>query len=197
VTPAGGTINCLDPGDYGPVTITKSLSILCNIGESYGPMARSSGIVVNAGVADSIVLEGIVLEGFGTGVHGINMIGGGSVVVRKSSILHFTGNGINLVGTAGANALIQDSIISRNGGGVNVLGAGGAANSAVIDRTTIETHPNFAVQVSGPNSVFLSASSLIGSGTKLSISGGGTVTSYGNNVIRGAGVPPTATLGLQ
>ena len=80
---------------------------------------------------------------------------------------------------------------------MNVQGAGGAANTAVIDRTTIETHTNFAVQIAGPGAVFLSASNLIGSGPKLAISGGGTVTSYGNNVIRGASAAPTTTLPQQ
>src|SRR6185312_15813954 len=32
-TAAGGTINCLDPGGYGSVTITKSISILCSYTE--------------------------------------------------------------------------------------------------------------------------------------------------------------------
>ena len=192
-TSAGGEINVLDRGGFGGVTITKSITIRSDRVEAGVLAGGVNGIIVNAGTNDSVVLEGLDIEGLGTGLNGVNIIGSGSVVIRHSSIHRFTGNGVNLVGTAGAKVLLQDSVISLNGGGVNVQGAGGAANTAVIDRTTIETHTNFAVQIAGPGAAFLSASNLIGSGPKLVISGGGTVTSYGNNVIRGAGATPTTT----
>jgi hypothetical protein len=88
-------------------------------------------------------------------------------------------------------------VISNNGGGVDVQGAGGALNNSVIDNTTIDTHPNFAVQIAGPGNIYLSSSQLIGADPKLAISGTGTITSYGNNVIRGAGAPPSSTLPLE
>jgi hypothetical protein len=57
------------------------------------------------------------------------MIGGGKLVVRKCSIRNFTGNGVNVVGTANARAFVEDSLIIGNGGGVNLHGAGGMANT--------------------------------------------------------------------
>ncbi|MBI3703023.1 MAG: hypothetical protein HY244_04015 [Rhizobiales bacterium] len=196
-TAAGGEINCMDGSNFGVVTIAKSISILCVAGTAGVQVAACNGITVNAGVNDKIVLQGIDIEGQGSGVHGVNIIGSGSVVIRRSSIHGFTGNGINLVGTSGTKLLLQDSVISRNAGGVNVQGAGGAANTAVIDRTTFETHTSFAVQSAQGGAAYLSASSLIGTGQKLAITGGGTVTSYGNNVIRGASAAPTSTLPRQ
>jgi hypothetical protein len=88
-------------------------------------------------------------------------------------------------------------VISNNGGGVNVQGAGGALYNAVIDNTTIDTHTNFAMQIDGPGNIYLLLSQLIGAGPKLAISGTGTITSYGNNVIRGAGASPSSTLPLE
>jgi len=78
-----------------------------------------------------------------------------------------------------------------------VQGASGALNNGVIDSTTINNHTNFAVQIIGPGSIYLSSSQLIGAGPKLAISGSGTINSYGNNVIRGAGVPPSSTVALE
>ncbi|MBI3703004.1 MAG: PQQ-dependent sugar dehydrogenase [Rhizobiales bacterium] len=193
-TSAGGEINCLDAGGFGVVTIDKSLSIMCEPHTAGVLAASGNGITINVGPSDQVVLQGLDIEGLGTGMHGVHIIGGGSVIVRRSSIHGFTGNGINLVGTANAKLLLQDSVISRNGGGVNVQGSFGAANTAVIDRTTFETHTSFAVQSAQGGAVYLSASSLIGTGQKLAITGGGTVTSYGNNVIRGASAAPTSTL---
>ena len=197
-TAPGGEINVLDPGGFGGVTITKAITIRSECTEAGVLVSGTNGITVNApNATDVVILEGLDIEGLGTGLNGVQIIGNGSVVVRRSLIHHFTGNGVNLVGVSGAKVLVQDCIISNNGGGVNVQGAGGVANTGVIDRTTIETHTNFAVQSAQGGSVFLSASSLIGSGTKVVLSGTGTIATYGNNVIRGASAALPPVLPLQ
>jgi hypothetical protein len=193
-TAAGGAIDVLDPGGFGAVTITKSITIRSDYVEAGVLVSGTNGIVVNVLSTDSVVLEGLDIEGLGTGLNGVNITGAGATIVRRCLIHHFTGNGVNLVGTAGAKVLVQDSVISLNGGGVNVQGPSGVANTAVIDHSTIETHTNFAVQTDQGGASFISASNLIGSGPKLVILGTGTVTSYGDNVIRGAGAAPTTTL---
>jgi len=187
----------LDPGGFGAVTITKSIRIISDNIEAGVLVSGTNGIVVNVASTDSVLLDGLDIEGLGTGLNGVQIIGGGSVVIRRTSINHFTGNGVNLIGTNNAKVFVQNTVISNNGGGVNVQGAAGAINNGIIDNSTIDTHPNFAVQIAGPGNVYLSASQLIGAGPKLAISGSGTITSYGNNVIRGAGVAPSATLPLE
>src|SRR5262245_3518643 len=51
-TAAGGEINCLDPGGFGAVTITKSITIDCV--HTVGGVLASlvSGIIVNASMTD-------------------------------------------------------------------------------------------------------------------------------------------------
>src|SRR5215510_5190846 len=190
-TAVNGEINVLDPGGFGAVTITKSIRIISDHIEAGVLVSGTNGIVVNVAPTDNVLLEGLDIEGLGTGLNGVHIIGGGIVVIRRTSINHFTGNGVNLVGTNNAKVFIQDSIISNNGGGVNVQGASGVTNNAVIDNTTIDTHANFAVQISGPGNVYLSSSQLVGSGPKLAIAGSGTIASYGNNVVRGAILRPS------
>jgi hypothetical protein len=196
-TAAFGEINVLDPGGFGAVTITKSIRIISDHIEAGVLVSGTNGVVVNVASTDSVLLEGLDIEGLGTGLNGVQIIGGGDVVIRRTSINNFTGNGVNLIGTANAKVLVQDSVISNNAGGVNVQGAGGALNNGVIDHATIDTHTNFAVRIVGPGNIYLSSSQLIGAGPKLAISGSGTITSYGNNVIRGAGVAPSSTLPLE
>src|SRR3954470_12925989 len=47
-TYAGGEINCLDPNGAGQVTITKSISIVCDSTEGGILAAGVNGIIVNA-----------------------------------------------------------------------------------------------------------------------------------------------------
>jgi hypothetical protein len=197
-TAAGGEINVLDPGGFGPVTITKSISILSQF--EAGVLASGSGtngIVVNAAASDKVLLEGLDIEGVvGTGLNGVNMIGGGKLVVRKCSIRNFTGNGVNVVGTANARAFVEDSLIIGNGGGVNLHGAGGVANNGWLERSLVDFNTNFAVRVDGASTLILSGSTLSGSAFSIIETNGGTVISYGNNLLRNAGAP-TQTLPLQ
>jgi hypothetical protein len=133
------------------------------------------------------------IEGAGTGNHAINIVGSGSVVVRRTTIRNFVGDGIHLVGTAGARVFVQDSNISFVGGvGVLVQGNGGVTNNGIIDRTTIDTTTGNHVKISGPGSIYISESQLIGgSADKLSATTG-TIYSYGNNVMRDPlGTTPT------
>src|SRR5499426_47183 len=46
-TMAQGEINCLDPGGFGAVTITKSITISCEAGTAGVLVSATNGIVVN------------------------------------------------------------------------------------------------------------------------------------------------------
>src|SRR6202166_688627 len=65
-TAAGGIINCLDPGGFGAVTITKSITLDCTA--TLGSILSSGvqGIVVNALSTDKIVLRGLDINGAGS-----------------------------------------------------------------------------------------------------------------------------------
>src|SRR3954454_18771408 len=62
-TAAAGEINCLDPGGFGTVTITKSMTLNC--GYTLGSILASGvpGVTVNAAAADRAVLRGIQING--------------------------------------------------------------------------------------------------------------------------------------
>src|ERR1700709_36521 len=62
-TAAGGEINCIDPGGFGAVTITKAISIICDGVEAGVLVGATNGIVVNAGAGDAVFLSGLDLEG--------------------------------------------------------------------------------------------------------------------------------------
>src|SRR5690349_13968895 len=79
-TAAGGEIDCLDPGGFGAVTITKSITIDC--GTNAGGILNSgfNGVIVNgANTTDKVVLRNLVIQGtVGTtqGTNGIRFLAG-------------------------------------------------------------------------------------------------------------------------
>src|SRR6516165_5242434 len=55
-TAAGGEINVLDPGGFGAVTITKSISIIAESVEAGVLVSGTHAIIVSAGPNDVVVL---------------------------------------------------------------------------------------------------------------------------------------------
>ena len=68
-TNAGGEITVLDTAGYGPVTITKAISIINPGGVEAGIAVQSggTGIFVNAGPNDAVILKGLIINGAGVG----------------------------------------------------------------------------------------------------------------------------------
>jgi hypothetical protein len=192
-TATGGEINVLDPGGYGAVTITKSISIISTT-QAGVLVSGTNALVVNVPDGSSVLLEGLDIEGLGTGLNGIQIIGSGKTMIRKCSIRNFSQAGVNLVGT-NARAFVVDSLLLHNLLGVNVQ-TPAAPNFAAIQGTTIDMSPAAATQINGASTLQLSTSTLSGSPASIANTGGGTVVSYGNNIIRNAG-SPTLTLVLQ
>ncbi len=203
-TAAQGEINCIDPGGFGGVTITKSITISCVGVEAGVLVSGTNGIIVNMPAASDVaILQGLDIEGLGTGLSGVKMLGNGTVTIRNTIIHHFLDAGVTVQGVAGAKANIIDSYISNNGnpatpsgGGVNVAG-GANANSATVYGSVIDSNVSYAIQVDTNQSATVGSSKLVGSGPKLVINNTGTITSYGNNIIRGATATPTTTSPLM
>jgi hypothetical protein len=128
-TAAGGEINCLDPGGFGGVTITKSIAIMCD-GVSAGVLVStgSNGIIVNAGVNDRVMLSGLDIHGAGTGGIAVRVIQAKSVIVHRSTIQGFlspVSKGVSAEGTA--QVIVADSVITNNTTGIagSVTSGGG------------------------------------------------------------------------
>jgi len=194
-TAAQGEINVLDPGGFGAVTITKSITIRSDHIEAGVLVSGTNGIVVNVAATDNVILEGLDIEGLGTGLNGVQIVGAGNTNIIRCTIHHFTGNGVNVVGTAGARALVIDSIITGNGGGINLTGAGGAGVSGFVTRGVIDRNTSFGIQVTAPGSLLINGTTILGSAASINNVGGATVTGFGNSAFNGTGaVGTTITL---
>ena len=73
-TAACGEIDALDPGGFGAVTITKSIT-LDGTGTFASILASlTTGIIVNAAATDVITIRGISINGFCNGIRGMNIL---------------------------------------------------------------------------------------------------------------------------
>src|SRR4051812_49251197 len=85
-TAAAGEINCLDPGGYGAVTITKSIMISCEAGTAGISSPLTNGIIVNAAATDVVIIKGLDINGMGSGLVGIKFLSGASLTVDSCII---------------------------------------------------------------------------------------------------------------
>jgi hypothetical protein len=132
-TAVGGEIDVLDPGGFGVVTITKSISIEADGVIAGVLVSGTSGIVVNASSNSVVVIRGLTFEGDGTGLSGVNFISGGALFIEHCWINNFTQPGINFHPNSPAFLSVKDTVV-RNcpGGGVEITGASGGNAAASL-----------------------------------------------------------------
>jgi len=195
-TAAGGEINVLDPGGFGGVTITKSITIRADHVEAGVLVSGGSGMVINALATDKVVIDGIDFEGLGNGVsaHGINIIQARDVVVRNSSIRGFTSGssaGI-LVNTAVQSSVtVENCTFFNNNLGISVVSSSGLGAARVYD-SLITGSATAGIRVSGAgNKAEISGNQIIRTPKALEILSGGLVNSYNDNVLTTGGDAPT------
>jgi hypothetical protein len=188
MTSAGGEINVLDTGDFGPVTITNAVTLRADDVEA-GILVSNNSIVVQAGATDPVVIEGLDIEGLGTGLDGVQVLSASQVYVLKCKIHHFTGNGVNMnSNVTGSRVFIEDSIITQNATGVAVQG-NGVATSGLIVNTVVNGNTTNALLVNGAgNAAAVIQSFLTASPYGINLINGGSAISIGQtNVVAGAG----------
>ena len=140
-TAAGGEINCLDPGGFGAVTITKAITINCAYTEG-GVLAGGNGIVVNAGASDVVYLRGLDIFGVSPPANGVRFLAGAALHIEDSVIRRFNATnsfGVSFRPSTFARLYISNTTIAENGsagtgGGIEVVpAAGGSAQVTLVN----------------------------------------------------------------
>jgi hypothetical protein len=131
-TAACGEIDALDPGGYGAVTITKSITI-----DGTGTFASIlaslvTGITVNAASTDVITIRGISINGFCNGLRAMNILQAKTVNVEDCVMFRFAGPGI-LVNESSDLALnIRNTVIRDNtGDGLDLTTSSGTVKFSI------------------------------------------------------------------
>ena len=157
-TAAGGEISVLDPGGFGAVTITKSISIVAEGNEGGILASLTNGITINSPTA-VVYLRGLIIEGKGDGLNGINIVAAKAVLIEDTVIRGFRAAG------------------PANGAGIK---AAGTAKVTVVGSTLSDNRVAIKADVFGTE-VLISDSTI--TGNAVVIESTAFVRSYANNVI--------------
>ncbi|HEY0044610.1 MAG TPA: right-handed parallel beta-helix repeat-containing protein, partial [Allosphingosinicella sp.] len=158
-TAAGGEINCLDPGGYGAVTITKAMTIDCHYVEG-GVLAGGNGITINAAATDVVMLRGLDFFGVNPPQHGVRFVAGGALHIEDSIIRRFNASGsygVQFVPTTRpaelfiSNTTIADNGLADTGGGIQIKPAVGGGARVVLRDVRIRNNAQDGIQVDSTN----------------------------------------------
>jgi hypothetical protein len=213
IAAANSEIDVIDPAGYGPLTITKGISIQAH---GFGGVTQttpgSDAITISVTTGDPVSLNGLLIDGGGTGNIGIHITSGPSLQILNSVVRHFAADGIlNNTSTIGANLLIEDTVASDNTGiGIVVIPSGVStqantqatlnritANNNSIGVGTATANVTIANSVMSNNNIGLRIDTGIAWLAKNVISGNntgvlvlaGTVRTYGDNYLNDNGTP--------
>ncbi len=148
-TAAGGEISVLDPGGFGAVTITKSITI--NGDGTLGGIlaAGANGIIVNAGATDKVVIRNVSINGAGSGLDGVRYLAGGQLMLENVTISGFqlsvNSQAVDVSLVASGELIMSNVTITNCEAGVRLTTTAGTLQ-ATLDNVRIENTDLHAVE---------------------------------------------------
>jgi hypothetical protein len=204
-TTVNGEIDCLDPGGFGAVAITKSITIDCHdiLGGIAVPDAATPGISINldsfsqSDTTKTVNIRNLSISGLRVGVSGIAIQGNGAgsyvtienCVIDGLSIPHF-GIGIHDLRPRGALVVNNTIVRNMNIAGIFVDGTSAGSRRATIINSQI-TNTGIGI-ISGGNSLTVVINSVIAS----NITNGVNAQAGGQVILRGSTIAHN-TNGMQ
>ncbi len=190
-TAVGGEIDALDPGGFGSVTITKSITIdACCMASILA--AGTTGINVNgAGIVVDIhhlSIQGTGPSGASVGVNGINVTAAQAVHVEDTIIMGFSQNGI-LVNTTATSQLILRNVVIRDCAvaGINTTTTGSNQTAFGFDNINVSNcGDGFKAQNGSSGSIRGSTFTLNTNGINASQSTSATFVNIDSSLITGS-----------
>jgi hypothetical protein len=196
-TAAGGEISALDPGGFGAVTITKSITINGD-GTLAGILASlTNGIIVSAAATDKVIIRNISINGAGNGLNGIRFLAGNQLTVENVTIAGFTGNCISVELATTGRLLVHDTNLTKCATGVRVNTTAGQA-VAVLDNVRAQNMGSHGVEAANLSFVTINRSMISNNNIDAVRAGlGSTIVNIQDSVLafnNGAAVNASANL---
>jgi hypothetical protein len=184
-TAPGGEIDALDPGGFGALTITKSITLDGGGGQVASILVSgTNGINISAAATDVIIIRNLRFNGLlnsgSPGLVGIQVNTAARVVIEKCDIFGF-GTAALLVATSATSSpfvKFQETTINNNASGISVKPTGGTVK-ITLERTHVDDNVNGGMRVDGTGGGTVNAAI---SDSSISLNGG-----LGLNVLSGTG----------
>ena len=206
-TATKGVISILDPGGFGTLTITKSITIDGSMVPGGVLAAGTNGMLINTSSAtDVVILRHIALDGAGTGNTGVVVTGTlAALHIENCRISNFSQRAIDFrpanagsavvsvtnsefvnnvkaalfVSGSGTRAMVDSSHFSANGSSVRAAGGSRVA----VRASTMNGGINGAVLAEGGSLVSVAYSTVAAGVWGLVANSGGTVIASGTDII--------------
>jgi hypothetical protein len=153
-TAAGGEINCLDPGGFGAVTITKSITIDCH--EIFGSILVSGTNGINiAANGGNVTLRNLNLDGLvSNGLKGISITTANSVWIEDCAIFGFANQAIVDTRNTGGSLTITNTVVRNNAfPGLGIANTGGTLKVALDNFRSFNNQVGAAIAVNANVSI--------------------------------------------
>jgi len=202
-TAVNGEINCIDPGGFGAVTITKSITIDCH--EVFSSILVAGTNAINIAfdsfaatdVRKTVNIRNINFQGFDSGIIGIRILGAGTgsfVNIEDCLINGFfgsTASGIVDQRTNGTLNVLNTTVRDMGGSGITVASAAAGLIKATLSNVRV-INANNGVAVGAGGAVHLSNSVVSSDASAgIAISGGGINVDATAVTFNGVGVKQT------
>ena len=158
VVDSGGEVTAIDSAGFGPISITKPVTITSPDGVEAGIVQNLGGDAIAIDTAGDVFLRGLTIEGEGKGTDGISLTGAAAGTVTTLGIVHcvirhFTHDGILLQPTGVLKLSILDTIASNNSNdGIDLAPSGNQGYIfGAIDRSNTDSNGAHGISVWGAN----------------------------------------------
>jgi len=154
VVAAGGEVTAIDSAGFGPINITKPVTITSPDGVEAGIVPNPGSPAISINTTGDVFLRGLTIEGNDSGTDGITLSSAATLGIIRCVIRHFTHDGIYLQPTDSLKLSILETVASNNGNdGIDLSPSGSSAGLfGVIDHTTASSNAVDGINVWGANS---------------------------------------------
>ena len=121
-TATGGEISVLDPGGFGALTITKSITVngdgtLAGVLSAGSPQGFLVNITTNL-ATDKVVIRNVSINGANTGTDGVRILDGAEVILDNVTISGITDAGVDVSQSQAGNIFLRNVRISKAAVGI-------------------------------------------------------------------------------
>lgn len=201
-TATDGEIDCIDPGGFGAVTITKSITIDGNGTMGSILAAGTTAVIINVtsgtDVRKTVRLRNLSINGAATGVNGVNFIAGLKVYIENCQIYGFQSSaasrGIKANLTANSGQLyVSDTIVSNCASGIDASTTTGAIVS-VLDNVQLKGMTDGLIVGANASATVRDSFIVLNTGVGVKLAGAGSAAALERTVINhnGTGLQPGA-----